>query len=208
MLYQSLKQRTDVKFADGEHLGSSYIKAVIPFVFFGKYKGYRVIGTDESFLERPDPQDTPILSQGKWASGTGEVVLGSEVARHEGLATGDTLVVTAWTGDSAQKEETLSLTLKVSGIFARSGTAWDRALFSNLEEARKVLAASNLGPRTIWKGEVLNYFLLYLPAGKLSIAGGFDQQAHHRAGHPRGRRNTPARRVGRRGGSSAFSCPF
>lgn len=163
VLYQSLKQRTDVKFADGEHLGSSYIKAVIPFVFFAKYRGHRVIGTDESFLTRPEPQDSPILSQGKWAYGTGEVVLGSEVARSENLSIGDNIVVTSWTGDSGQKEETLSLTLKVSGIFAASGTAWDRALFSNLEESRKVLAASNLGPRTIWKGDVLNFFLLYLP---------------------------------------------
>ena len=163
VLYQSLKQRTNVKFADGEHMGSSYIKAVIPFVFFGKYKGYRVIGTDESFLERPEPQDTPIFAQGKWAAGNGEVVLGSEVARREGLVPGDTLIVKGWTGDGGEKEETVSLTLKVSGTFARTGTAWDRALFSDLGEAHKVLAASNLGQRTIWKADVLNYFLLYLP---------------------------------------------
>jgi putative ABC transport system permease protein len=137
------------------------VKQIIPFLYFAKVGNHRVIGTDETFLHRPDPSDTPILSQGKWAEGTGEVVLGSSVARELRIHPGDEVKATVWTGEIST-ETPLVVTLKVSGVFAPSESAWDEALFSNLDQARKALEASHLDNRSIWKANVLNYFLVYL----------------------------------------------
>jgi putative ABC transport system permease protein len=44
---------------------------------------------------------------------------------------------------------------------AQTDSVWDRALFSNLTVAREMLAKIDLGNRSIWGNDVLNYFLVY-----------------------------------------------
>lgn len=159
VLYQSLAAKAPVQFADGFHDSPRYIKGAIPIVIFARYKGYRVLGTDEGFWKRPVADDSLSFESGAWPTGEGEVVLGSDVASAEHLKVGDAIVAEQWNGTD---EEQVSLSLKVAGVFAPTHSMWDRALYSTLSEARHSFESPQFQQRTPWKSEVLHYYLIYL----------------------------------------------
>jgi putative ABC transport system permease protein len=164
VLYESLKQRRGVQFEDGTRSSPNFIRGIIPFVYFAQVDHYRVIGTDENFLNRPDSADSPRLSEGRWASAEGEVVLGSEVAAREHWKVGSTFNSRIWFTDekTGAVPETPPLALTVTGIFAPQETAWDQALFSNLQTAHAAFTLAPLGKQSIWGPDVLHFFLVYL----------------------------------------------
>ena len=164
-LYNSLKEQESVFFEDGVHSGPSYIRAVIPFLYFAKYKNYRAIGSDEDLVNRSDLNNTPRLKEGKWASGFGEAVLGFDVAFNEKLALNDKIVLTPWPKET-NSEEGSKLDFRVVGIMSKNNNVWDRAVFSNVKQAQNILRAFNQGS-SIWAENVLNYFLIYLNEGGL-----------------------------------------
>ena len=98
VLYESLKSKKAVHFEDNAQVDTEFTDQVIPILFFAKYKEFRVIATNEDFLKRVRPEDSPLLLKGRWASGAGEVVLGSRIARVEGLKVGDALTLQPWSG--------------------------------------------------------------------------------------------------------------
>jgi putative ABC transport system permease protein len=164
-LFESLRNDQSVKFEDGHASKPTYIKSIIPFVYFGKFSGFRMIGTDDSFLHRPTTEDSPTVSSGKWFEKAGDVVLGSIVAQTHNLKVGDLIKASPWIGDL---DLPTSLELKVVGILAPTQTQWDRSLFSNLEQAQQVFTLNSiaLSKRSIWGPAVLHYFLVYVhPAG-------------------------------------------
>jgi len=163
VLYQSLKAHNPVQFEDQTHYETTFSDAVIPILYFAKFKNYRVIGTDESFLKRPVPDDSPLLLKGRWASGSQEIVLGALVAREQGIKLDDQVPITGWIGDA--QNQNIQENFKVVGIFEPFSSAWDHALFSNISEGQRMLSAFDLSGRSIWKNQVLNYFLLYLHPG-------------------------------------------
>jgi putative ABC transport system permease protein len=166
-LYESLKKRQTVAFADKDQSTPDYIRALIPLLYFAKYKNYRVIATDESFLNCPNEQDSPTIKQGRWTSSLAEVVIGDEIAKRERIHVGDSIALVAWTGDDPNRSaKQYSSTAKVAGIFAKTGTIFDAAVFSSLEEGRQVMAESGFS-HPIWKTNVLNYCLVYLKPGTL-----------------------------------------
>jgi putative ABC transport system permease protein len=159
-LYETLKQRRGVQFEDGARSVPTFLKGVIPFVYFGKMEGFRVIGTDESFFTRPESADNILFADGRWAKGSGEIVVGAEVAKRKSLKINDTTIVEGWIGDNAITS--VQKSFRVVGLLARTDSVWDQALFSNLEEAGDTLKKIDLGNRSIWGGDVLNYFIVYL----------------------------------------------
>ena len=164
-LFESLRPERTVVFSDGARSKPSYLRSVIPVVYFGRYGRFRIVGTDESFVHRPRPADAPALAQGRWATGESEVTVGSEVARRARLRPGDTLKAESWAGDATA--ERIEFALTVVGVFAPTGTAWDRALFSTVDEAHRILGQLDLRGQSIWGADVLNYFLVYLQPGGL-----------------------------------------
>jgi putative ABC transport system permease protein len=168
-LYASLVHKQTLKFEDGAVAESSYIKSVIPFLYFGKYKSYRAVATDESFLNRPFAEDSLSLKEGRWvATDANEVVVGFNIAQQEKIHLGDTLLVDSWTSDGEQS--TGGISLKVVGILQPSHKAWDNGLYSSLNVGWAVLKNKDLSQQSIWKEEVLNYFLIYLePKGLLPL---------------------------------------
>ena len=161
-LYRSLKAGQGVKFQDGASADPRFVEAIIPFVYFAKFQDYRVIGTDSTFLARPDPTDVPQFAEGKWVVTPDDVVIGDAVARRARIDLGQTLVVHPWTGDDKRDETAAPVSLNVVGILKPTGTAWDQALFSSLESAHRVFESNPLGERSIWGADVLNYYLVYL----------------------------------------------
>lgn len=160
-LFESLRAEQAITHSDGVVTRPNYIDSVIPIVYFAFYKDYRVLGTDDSFFKRPNPNDTLIFKEGRDFANAGEVVLGSAVAQKEGFKVGDTVTVRPWLGDRLADE---TVELRVSGILMVTNTQWDRTLFSSVSQAQTVFAAHNeeLRGRSIWGPQVLHYFLIYL----------------------------------------------
>lgn len=166
-LYGTLMNQGKVGFADAE-VNTRLHRCIVPMVYCGRLHGYRMLGTNESFLNQPEPGPKVVLAQGEWAHREANVVLGAEVARRERLGIGDEVEVAAWTAevpedavDPAHGKEP-SYRLKVTGILAPMGNAWDRALFTNLGESKTILAAGLAKDKTIWGADVLHYLIVYL----------------------------------------------
>lgn len=161
-LFESLKAGQTVSFEDGAKSQPSFIKQIIPLIYFAKADDFRVAGTDETFFHRFDAADTPEFADGHWAAEAGEAVIGSVVAAEKGLRVGDSVAVQAWTG---QLHSDVSVSLKVTGVLRPTSTAWDRQIYTSLYTAKQTLGSVDLSQRSIWGADVLNYFLVSLHPG-------------------------------------------
>ncbi|MBX2994136.1 MAG: ABC transporter permease [Bdellovibrionaceae bacterium] len=161
-LFESLRVEQAVRFEDGASTKPSFIESVIPLVYFGKFGGYRLAGTDGSFFHRPRSESLT-FAQGRLFESSGEVVLGAAVAQSLGLKVGDTITVQGWRDDSPPS----NLTLTVVGVLHPTGTQWDRTLYSSLDQAWSFFAESSamIARKSIWGPQVLHYFLVYLKPG-------------------------------------------
>jgi putative ABC transport system permease protein len=151
---------------------STKLLSVIPIVYFAKYKDYRVMGTDESIMSRPEKKDNINLTEGRWAENIGEVVLGSKIAELEKLHINDNIFVFPWTNKFVKDvSKNPSYPLKVTGIFSPTNSNWDYNLFSNVSEAHFVFSTyTDTNKLSIWGARVLNYYLVYLePEGKTPL---------------------------------------
>jgi len=119
--YQELKNHKDVKWTIPISLGDSH-------------KGYRVVGTNESYLQHYQygRQHGLELQQGVWFADVFEVVLGAEVARQLNYQLGDAVVIAHGTG-STSFEQHDDRPFKVIGILAATGTPVDKSLHIPLE---------------------------------------------------------------------------
>lgn len=161
-LFESLKAEQTVQFEDGASAKTSYIEAIIPFVYFGKYKDtYRVVGTDENFYQRSRRGESLSLKDGKWFTQSGEVVLGATIAAESGLKVGDSIAIRPWAGMGPRLPE---MSLQVSGIMLSTGSQWDRTLFSSVAQAHQVFEQNlpAIADKSIWGPQVLHYFLVDL----------------------------------------------
>jgi len=106
----------------------------IPYALGDSHRGFRVIGTNESFYEhyRYRGGQPIVVSQGRPASGVFDLVLGAEVASRLGYGLGDRVAVTH--GMSAvgfmNHDE---MPFEVVGILERTLTPVDRAIYVSLE---------------------------------------------------------------------------
>jgi putative ABC transport system permease protein len=162
-LFQSLRAEQTVQFEDGHVASPSSIQSIIPFVYFAKWNDDRVIGTDESFLNRPRGESL-VLSTGHWFSQVGEVVLGASAAQKYHVHVDDTIKVHPWIGGDPLA---IDLEMKVTGILMKTDSQWDRSLFASVEQAHQVFAQypQLLANRSIWGSDILQYFLVYLKPG-------------------------------------------
>lgn len=168
-LYASIASKQSMQFEDGAKTSPSYIKSVIPFLCFGKLKNFRVIGTDASFLSRPNKEELFSFKEGGWVSeNSNEVIVGANVASAEKIKLNDSLLVTVWNNDEIATRETFSV--KVVGVLNPTGKSWDNALYTSLQTGWDILKGKDLSRQSIWNEQVLNYFLVYLePQGQLSL---------------------------------------
>lgn len=130
--YQAIKNNPKVAWAIPISLGDSH-------------KGYRVIGTEQSFYQhfRYGEQQRLQLAKGKAFNQLYDVVLGAEVARELGYRLGDKLILTHGTHAKANAQHDDS-PFSVSGILKPTGTPIDRSLQVSL----KAIEAIHVG----WQG--------------------------------------------------------
>lgn len=163
-LFDSLEAQEKVKFEDGTNSEPSYIKAVIPYLYFAKLGNYRVIGTNANFFEHNNTQLT-YSSGSLWTKPT-SLVIGSALAESKSLRVGSLVKISIWTG-AKNDSSTKPLTFEISGILNPTHSAWDYAAYIQYQFAQSVLSQVNLGEATIWQNQVLNYFLISIdPKGR------------------------------------------
>lgn len=157
-LYRSLKAEQTVHFEDGENATPSFIRSITPYLYFAQYRGARVIGTDESFLRRSGANSLQ-FREGMWAQNPKEVVVGAQFASKEDLHVGNRIEITPYVGGdlSAQKVE-----VTVVGILEPTFTYWDQCLYADVGFGQFVLSQLQLDGKSIWKNNVLHYFLINL----------------------------------------------
>lgn len=107
---------------------------LVPLSLGDSYQGYRVVGTDQRFLDHYQygNDQTLSLAQGQWFSDLFDVVLGAQVARQLEHRIGDDVVL-AHGGGSTSFVKHDKHPFRVSGILAPTGTPVDRGVYVSLE---------------------------------------------------------------------------
>ncbi|WP_273124866.1 ABC transporter permease [Bacillus weihaiensis] len=110
----------------------------IPLALGDSYKGRSIVGTNLEFFEpfREGLPDRFTLKEGEWFAKSGEVVLGSQLAKDADLRIGDEFHGNHGVGNHALEHEDYSY--EVVGILNSTGTADDQAIFTPIESVWEV----------------------------------------------------------------------
>ncbi len=103
---------------------------VIPFAMGDSYNSAKIVGTKGAFLNGKD------LKEGKMFENVFEAVVGSSVAEKYGLKIGDSMVTSHGLSEHGEAHEATPLTLV--GILDETSTAYDNAVFTDIETVWKV----------------------------------------------------------------------
>jgi len=106
---------------------------LIPISLGDSYRGSRVIGTNDNFLERFQygRGQSLQLAQGRWFDGVFDVVLGANVADKFDHAVGDSIVLSHGGGRTSFSNHD-DIPFHVTGILESTGTPVDQAVYISL----------------------------------------------------------------------------
>ncbi len=111
------------------------VKQATPFMDFAEYKNYKVLGTDNTFLERPDDNmNPPKVAEGSWFGTSGQVVAGSLVAEGEDLRPGSTITAKSRLLHPESGKPLWQKELTITGILEPTGIVYDRMLYTSQSE--------------------------------------------------------------------------
>ena len=102
----------------------SRVASVIPFAMADSYNGYGVVGTSPAFL------DSKEIALGEMFSATGslQAVVGSNVAKYNGLSVGDVIYTSHSAGGEAHAQG-----ITVVGILKESHSSFDNVVFTQIK---------------------------------------------------------------------------
>lgn len=100
----------------------SRVNSVIPFAMADSYNGHSVVGTSAAFLDSREVAEGRMFDD----SATLEVVLGSSVAKLQGVSVGDEIHTSHSVGDEHHQA------LTVVGILEESHTVYDNVVFTQI----------------------------------------------------------------------------
>ncbi|MGY6586698.1 MAG: ABC transporter permease [Wenzhouxiangella sp.] len=121
---------------------------IIPIALGDSHRGFRVIGTNDEFIERfRYANRRPLeMAQGVWFDDLFDVVVGHQVARQMNYSLGDQLVLAHGAGNVAlQAHDDHPFT--ISGVLAPTGTPIDQQLFISLPAHRAIHIGWERGTR-------------------------------------------------------------
>jgi ABC-type lipoprotein release transport system permease subunit len=101
------------------------VTSVIPFAMADNYNGFSVVGTTPQFLEEKS------LAKGQMFDSTAtlQAVVGSKVAKYNGLKVGDVI----YTSHSASSSDTHTQGITVVGILKESHSTFDNVVFTQIK---------------------------------------------------------------------------
>ncbi|MBQ8545553.1 MAG: ABC transporter permease [Clostridia bacterium] len=100
------------------------VKEAVPFAMADSYNGASIVGTSSTYLDGKELKTGEMLDD----LGVFEAVVGSRVAKQNGLKIGDTL----YTSHSATSAETHKKGIKVVGILAETHSSYDNVVFTQV----------------------------------------------------------------------------
>jgi putative ABC transport system permease protein len=106
---------------------SPLVKSTIPLSMGDSYQGYRIVGTNQKYLEHFEAQ----FEQGKAFTQAMDVVLGAKVAKNLGLKVGDSFASQHGFDKEADKHEEQKF--KVVGILKNNNSVLDQIMITPLE---------------------------------------------------------------------------
>lgn len=101
------------------------VNVAIPFAMGDSYNSAKIVGTKPAFLDGKD------LKKGELFDEVFEAVVGYSVAEKYNLSVGDELITSHGLSEHGEKHE--ATPLKVVGILARTKTAYDNVVFTDIE---------------------------------------------------------------------------
>ena len=104
-----------------------FVKTVIPLSMGDNYHGYRILGTQPSYIKHFKAK----IQSGKLFDAPMEVTIGSKVARNSGLKVGDTFASSH--GLDAEGDKHGEKKYKVTGVFEPNGSVIDQLIITSLE---------------------------------------------------------------------------
>lgn len=114
------------------------VKWSIPYSLGDSHRGYRVVGTNETYLLHYQYGNRQALraAQGHWFEQPLDVVLGAEVARQLGYQLGNKITLSHGEGQSYMTHDAHAF--HVVGILAPTSTPIDKSLFADLADLDKL----------------------------------------------------------------------
>ncbi|MBK7341617.1 MAG: ABC transporter permease [Saprospiraceae bacterium] len=109
--------------------GHPLIERAVPLSLGDSYQGYRIVGTDSSFLQLYGLS----ISQGRANQSPMDILAGAGVARALNLKIGQTFQSVHGLDDNVDLEHADSPAFRITGILAPSGTVADQLLLTPLE---------------------------------------------------------------------------
>jgi putative ABC transport system permease protein len=132
-IYQIDMPTGNIALADALKLKSHpMIKRIVPLALGDAFRGFRIVGTEHSYLKLYDAK----LAEGElWAKPL-DAALGAQVAKVTGLKIGDTFTGSHGLGAGGGEHE--AAPFKVVGILAPTGNVADRLVLTDIESVWKM----------------------------------------------------------------------
>ncbi len=126
-VYQMDAPTGNINYAEAKvWMNHPFVKTAIPMAFGDNYRGFKILGTTEAYLQKYEAE----LSTGKIFSKNFEVILGSNVAQKMNLKVGDTFLSSH--GDAEEGEVHEEHPYIVVGIASLTGKVIDNLILSNI----------------------------------------------------------------------------
>ncbi|YCO03389.1 ABC transporter permease [Vibrio sp. VNB-15] len=131
-----------------EFANHSAVDWAIPISLGDSHKGFRVMGTNQSYFEhyKYGNKQPLTLSEGKEFNGLFETVLGSDVAKQLGYKIGSEIIIAHGISDVGFSRHD-NLPFKVVGILAPTGTPVDKTVHVSLEAIEAIHVGWESGAR-------------------------------------------------------------
>lgn len=122
-----------IEYENYEKLKADYrVNDAIPFAMGDSFKGAKLVGTESRYLK--DYR----LKSGELFENKFEAVLGYNVAKENKLNVGDTFLSSHGISESGESEHQHNEPYTVSGILAKTNTAYDNVVFINISDVWSV----------------------------------------------------------------------
>ncbi len=132
-IYQIDMPTGNIPLADAKKLKSHpMIKTIVPLALGDAFRGFRIVGTEHSYLKLYAAK----LAQGELWSKPLDATLGAAVAKKTGLKLGDTFSGSHGLGAGGGEHE--AAPFKVVGILAETGSVADRLVLTGIDSVWKM----------------------------------------------------------------------
>jgi putative ABC transport system permease protein len=143
-IYQIDAPTGNISYSEAKVLSKNpYIKKAIPISMGDSYLGYRIVGTDSSYLSHYQA----VIAKGHFFKQAKECVIGSEIATKLGLKLGDEFASAHGLDNEGEKHKEDHY--KVVGILAYNNSVVDQLIITPLESIWEVHEHDNKGSNTL-----------------------------------------------------------